>query len=83
MTRSVKHNSLISLPFEFSIRSKWFNDSLKLTIICFFRFVIREAFNESCDTGRDQSKVKTQPHIMQLSMFRMLLCYASLKLNSY
>ena len=47
----VKHNLLLSLPFEFAAYSKWFKNSLKLTIIHFFRFTIHEAINESCHAG--------------------------------
>ena len=48
--RVVKHDSLVSPPFESVIHSKWVKNSLKLTIIRFFRFAIHEVISESCDT---------------------------------
>ena len=42
---SMKHNSLVSSPFKFAIRSKWFNNSLKLTILRFIRFPIKAFTN--------------------------------------
>ena len=49
----MKHDSLVSSPFEFAICSKWFKNSLKPTIIHFFQFAIHKAIIEPCDTGTD------------------------------
>ena len=63
----MKHNSLVSSPFGFAIRLKWFKSSLKPTILRFFdsRFAIRKAISESCDT--DSNKC-LKPHFDGLSI---------------